>query len=86
MSMVDDRDELERRRLEERLVDLETRVAFQEQALSELSDALAAARDEEVRNALVMHRVLDELRQMRNSLAANPFSSDPAQEPPPPHY
>jgi SlyX protein len=33
--------------LEHRLADLETRVAFQEQALLELSDALAAARDEE---------------------------------------
>ena len=84
--MGGDRDELEQRRVEARLVDLETRLAFQEQALSELSDALAAARDEEARNALVMHRVLDELRQMRNSLAANPFSSDPSQEPPPPHY
>ncbi|WP_251044368.1 SlyX family protein, partial [Lysobacter sp. ISL-52] len=29
--------------LQQRLIDLETRVAFQEHALSELSDALAAA-------------------------------------------
>lgn len=79
--MGDNRDELE-----QRLVDLETRLAFQEQALSELSDALAAARSDEGRNALVMHRVLEELKQMRSALASNPFSADPAQEPPPPHY
>src|SRR5690606_33471889 len=36
--------------LETRLVDLETRLAFQEHALQELSDALAAARGEESRN------------------------------------
>ncbi|MBU8974691.1 SlyX family protein [Lysobacter sp. MMG2] len=79
--MAQNQDELERR-----IIDLETRLAFQEQALSELSDALAAARDEEVRNALVMHRVLEELKQMRSALAANPFSADASQEPPPPHY
>jgi len=72
--------------LEQRLVDLETRLAFQEQALSELSDALAASRGEEARNALAMHRVLEELRQMRAALASNPFSADPSQEPRPPHY
>ncbi|MDR0182276.1 SlyX family protein [Lysobacter arvi] len=72
--------------LEQRLIDLETRLAFQEQALSELSDALAAARGEEARNALAMHRVLEELKQMRTALASNPFAADPSQEPPPPHY
>jgi SlyX protein len=76
----------ERDELEQRLVDLETRVAFQEQALSELSDALAAARGEEARNGLAMHRILEELRQMRTAMASNPFSADPSQEPPPPHY
>lgn len=75
-----------REELEQRLVDLESRLAFQEQALSELSDALAAARDEEGRNALLLHRVLEELKQMRSAMAANPLAADPAQEPPPPHY
>jgi SlyX protein len=75
-----------REQLEQRLVDLETRVAFQEQALSELSDALAAARDDEARNALAMHRILEELKHMRSAVAANPFTADPSQEPPPPHY
>lgn len=72
--------------LEQRLVDLETRLSFQEHHLGELSDALAAARDEEARNALLLHRALEELRQLRLSVSANPHSADPGSEPPPPHY
>lgn len=71
---------------EARLAELETRLAFQEHALSEMSDALAAARDEEARNALLLHRVLEELRQMRLALSTQPQNADPAAEPPPPHY
>ncbi|MFC3549619.1 SlyX family protein [Lysobacter cavernae] len=70
----------------QRLIDLETRLAFQEHALAELSDALAAARNEEARTALLLHRALEELRQLRTALSASPFSADPTQEPPPPHY
>jgi len=72
--------------LEQRLVDLETRLAFQEQALLELSDALAAARSEEAGNALRLHRALEELRQLRSAMAASPVTGDAASEPPPPHY
>lgn len=72
--------------LELRLTELETRLAFQEHALNELSDALAAARDEEARNALLLHRALDELRQLRTALSATPLTGDAANEPPPPHY
>ena len=72
--------------LEERLVDLETRLAFQEQALLDLSDALAAARGEEASNALRLHRALEELRQLRSAMAASPVTGDAASEPPPPHY
>ena len=72
--------------LEQRLVDLEMRIDFQEQALQELSDALAAARDGEARNALLLHRVLEELRQLRSAMAASPVTGDAASEPPPPHY
>jgi SlyX protein len=72
--------------LEEKLIDLETRLAFQEQALQELSDALAAARSEESRNALMLHRALEDLRQLRSALAASPITGDAASEPPPPHY
>ena len=72
--------------IEQRLIDLEMRVAFQEQALQELSDALAAARDGESRNALLLHRMVEELRQLRSAMAASPLTGDAASEPPPPHY
>ena len=64
-----------------RVAELETRVAFQEHALTELSDALAEARLESARVHERLQRVLDELRSLRES----PFA-DPASEPPPPHY
>ena len=67
--------------LEQRLTELETRVAFQEHALAELSDALAASRRETTRNAELLRRALDDLRQARGE-----FFPDPASEPPPPHY
>ena len=72
--------------LEQRMIDLEMRIAFQEQALQELSDALAAARDGEARNALLLHRAVEELRQLRSAMAASPITGDAASEPPPPHY
>jgi SlyX protein len=72
--------------IEQRLVDLETRLAFQEHALGELSDALAAARSEEARTSLLLHRTLEEVRQLRMALSAAPVSADAALEPPPPHY
>ena len=67
--------------LEARVVELETRLAFQEHAVSELSDALAEARLELSRNEALLRRALDELR------ASPPgITGDPADEPPPPHY
>ncbi len=72
--------------IDARMVELETRLAFQEQALQELSDALAAARDGEARNSLLLHRALEELRQLRSALATSPVTGDGASEPPPPHY
>jgi SlyX protein len=67
--------------LNRRLTELETRLAFQEQALSELSDALAASRIETARNAELLRRALDDMKQSRGD-----FFADPASEPPPPHY
>ena len=67
--------------LEQRLVELETRVAFQEQALAELSDALAQARLERARSDELLQAVLSDLRGLRGALYA-----DSASEPPPPHY
>lgn len=63
------------------MVELETRLAFQEQAMAELSDALADARLELSRNDVLLRRALDELRADRPGL-----TGDPADEPPPPHY
>lgn len=66
---------------ERRLIEMETRLAFQEHALAALSDALAASRMEAARNAELLRRALDDLKQVRGTL-----DSDPAEEPPPPHY
>ena len=65
---------------EARITELETRLAFQEQALQELSDALAMARLESERASSLLRRVLAELAQTRGGVA-----DDPADEPPP-HY
>lgn len=64
-----------------RFNDLETRFAFQEQAISELSDALAEARSEAARNQELLQRALEDMKQLRSLLY-----SDPGSEPPPPHY
>jgi len=67
--------------LEKRLIELESRLAFQEHALAELSDALAASRSETARNADLLRRAIDDLKQSRGE-----FFADPSSEPPPPHY
>jgi SlyX protein len=64
-----------------RFTELETRFAFQEQAMQEMSDALAASRAEAARNHELLQRALEDLKQLRTLLY-----SDPASEPPPPHY
>ena len=66
----------------ERIEELETRMAFQEHALTEVSDALAEARAEIARHAAMLARVVDELKSARGA----GVSVDPADEPPPPHY
>ena len=68
--------------LEARLIELETRLSFQEHALGELSEALADARMQGFRNGDMLRVLLEDLGKMRNAL----YSSDPASEPPPPHY
>lgn len=67
--------------LELRIVELETRLAFQEQALAELSDALAESRLEGARLAERLRQALDDMKQARGESFA-----DTAAEPPPPHY
>jgi SlyX protein len=67
--------------LQARVVELETRLAFQEHTMSELSDALADLRSEAARSADLLRRVLEEVKLNRGDLMA-----DPGDEPPPPHY
>ena len=69
------------RSTDHRLAELESRLAFQEQSLLELSDALAASRIETARNHELLKRAIDDLKQLRGLLY-----SDPGNEPPPPHY
>ena len=66
--------------LEDRLIELETRLAFQEQALGELNQALTDARLEGARNAELLRHLLADLGKLRSSLG------DAQDEPPPPHY
>lgn len=78
--MPDSHDALEFQ-FDRRFNELETRFAFQEQAISEMSDALAQARAEAGRNHELLQRALEDMKQLRSLLY-----SDPATEPPPPHY
>jgi SlyX protein len=64
-----------------RFAELETRLAFQEHSLSEMSEALAQARNENARTQELLRRALDDLKTLRTLLY-----SDPGHEPPPPHY
>lgn len=68
--------------VDNRLVELETRLAFQEQALTELSDALAALRS---KTALSAERLRQVLEQQAAQSRGEQFA-DVAAEPPPPHY
>ena len=67
--------------LEQRVIELETRMAFQEQLISELNDALTQMRLEAVANADLLKRMLEDLKLTRGD-----GPGDPALEPPPPHY
>jgi len=67
--------------LETRVIELETRLTFQEQALHELSDALATTRQEIQRGSALLRRVMVELAQTRAPLD----TTRPADEVPP-HY
>ena len=64
-----------------RLVDLETRIAFIERALLEMSDALAEARKEAFRDRIKVERALSDLGELRGMIPG-----DQQEEPPPPHY
>ena len=65
--------------LEQRVVELETRMAFQEQLIAELNDALTQMRLEGIASAELLKRVLEDLKLTRGD-----GPGDPALEPPPP--
>jgi SlyX protein len=65
----------------ERLVDLESRIAFMERSLIEMSDALADARMDSVRDRLRMESLLSDLGELRGLIPGNS-----QEDPPPPHY
>lgn len=66
----------------DRIAELETRIAFQEYALNQLSDALADARNEIAQHTRLLARVVEELKSSRGA----GVGMDAADEPPPPHY
>lgn len=67
--------------LESRIAELEARISFQEQAINELSDALAQSRIETGLMAERLRRLLEDLSALRSASFA-----DGSSEPPPPHY
>ncbi len=68
-------------RMLERLIDLETRIAFIERTLIEMSDALADARMESARDRARLERALADVGELRGMIPG-----DTQEEPPPPHY
>ncbi len=67
--------------MQDRLAELETRVAFQEQAIQELNDVVTRQQAEIDRLAQGYETLKRQLLELAPSLVA-----DPAEERPPPHY
>jgi len=67
--------------LEQRINEVETRLAFQETTLQELNEALTSQQQQ----LSQMQAVLEKLRERIVELASN-MLPDSAVEPPPPHY
>jgi len=67
--------------MENRLIELESRVAFQEHTLQELNDVVVRQQQEMVQ----LQRELGILRAQIQALSALPLANR-ADEPPPPHY
>ena len=67
--------------LEQRINEVETRLAFQETTLQELNEALTSQQQQ----LSQMQAVLEKLRERIVELASN-MQPDAAIEPPPPHY
>ena len=69
--------------LEERLTELETRLAFIDDAVQSLSDTIALHDRQMLAMRNAMERLHDELVEARNALGQ---ARDAQDEPPPPHY
>jgi SlyX protein len=67
--------------MEEGLVDLQSRLAFQEDTLDQLNRVVAAQQ----RRIDELQGQVDDLKQQLRSLAPSP-AADARSEPPPPHY
>ena len=72
---------METNEVKKRLVELETRIAFQEQSISDLSDVIVSQQAEIDQVAQKMQRMA---RRMANFEEFRGEGSEP--EPPPPHY
>jgi SlyX protein len=67
--------------LEDRLTELEVRLAFVDDTMNVLNDTVAAHEQQLLEMRLAMDRLRSELVTMRGSL-----TQDARDEPPPPHY
>jgi SlyX protein len=67
--------------MDERIIELETRLAFQEEGIHQLNQSLQ--HQQQIINGL--QREIEELRQRLKAVSASPLDADAA-EPPPPHY
>jgi SlyX protein len=67
--------------MESRLTELESRIAFQDHALQELSDVVARQQRE-----IDQLRLLLEALRAQLAALASPGLTHPREEPPPPHY
>jgi len=64
------------------IIELQTKLAFQEQTILELDEALRAQQLQIIGLEKMIQRLRDDLVSMQHS----PDSLAPEQEPPPPHY
>ena len=72
---------MERSTAESRIIELETRLAFQEESIQSLSQTLG--HQQQTIDGLQLE--IEELRQRMKAVATSPLEGD-AVEPPPPHY
>jgi SlyX protein len=66
----------------DRLIELESRIAFQEDAIERLSTAVA----EQQAHISRLREELQRLARQVRSMAHSPLGAAPGEEPPPPHY